>query len=266
VPDPVRSPCLRVSASGTGWKAAFATGVLPEIIAFRRSTGNSAFPSRPRAVRYRGSPRVRPVAFTLDGYHRLHALYAQLNRVTLALHVLPPLLARSSLGLFYRVPSDVFPGKRGLQSEDLHPPRGVAGSGFRLLPTIPHCCLLGGGCPPRGSSGRVAVPLWLDVLSDQLPVIGLVGHYLTNCLMGREPLSERHDQKWFSTRSMRFACVCGITHPFGVAIPHSEAGYSRVTQPSATSSANTAPTSFDLHVLGTPPAFTLSQDQARSVW
>jgi hypothetical protein len=38
---------------------------------------------------------------------------------------------------------------------------------------------------------RVSVPLWLIVLSDQLPVIGLVGHYLTNYLMGRGPLSKR---------------------------------------------------------------------------
>ncbi len=34
---------------------------------------------------------------------------------------------------------------------------------------------------------RVSVPLWLIVLSDQLPVIGLVGYYLTNYLMGRGP-------------------------------------------------------------------------------
>ena len=38
---------------------------------------------------------------------------------------------------------------------------------------------------------RISVPLWLIVLSDQLPVIGLVGHYLTNYLMGRGPLSKR---------------------------------------------------------------------------
>jgi hypothetical protein len=37
---------------------------------------------------------------------------------------------------------------------------------------------------------RVSVPLWLIVLSDQLPVIGLVGYYLTNYLMGRGPLSK----------------------------------------------------------------------------
>ena len=35
------------------------------------------------------------------------------------------------------------------------------------------------------------MPVWLIVLSDQLPVIGLVGHYLTNYLMGRGPLPKR---------------------------------------------------------------------------
>ncbi len=34
-----------------------------------------------------------------------------------------------------------FPLDRTLRSEDLHRPRGVAGSGFRPLSKIPHCCL-----------------------------------------------------------------------------------------------------------------------------
>ena len=33
------------------------------------------------------------------------------------------------------------PHNRGLRSENLLPSRGVAGSGFRPLPNIPHCCL-----------------------------------------------------------------------------------------------------------------------------
>ena len=37
----------------------------------------------------------------------------------------------------------------------------------------------------RRSLGRVAVPVWLVVLTDQLPVTGLVGHYPANHLMGR---------------------------------------------------------------------------------
>ncbi len=32
----------------------------------------------------------------------------------------------------------------------------------------------------RRSLGRVAVPMWLAILSDQLPVVALVGHYPTN--------------------------------------------------------------------------------------
>ena len=37
----------------------------------------------------------------------------------------------------------------------------------------------------RRSEGRVSVPLWLDILQDQLPVIGLVGIYPANNLIGR---------------------------------------------------------------------------------
>ena len=37
----------------------------------------------------------------------------------------------------------------------------------------------------RRSGARVSVPLWLTILSDQLPVIGLVGSYPTNYLIGR---------------------------------------------------------------------------------
>ncbi len=40
----------------------------------------------------------------------------------------------------------------------------------------------------RRSLGRVSVPVWLIILSDQLPVLALVSHYLTNKLMGREPI------------------------------------------------------------------------------
>ncbi len=37
----------------------------------------------------------------------------------------------------------------------------------------------------RRSMGRVSVPVWLVVLSDQLPIVALVGHYPTNQLIGR---------------------------------------------------------------------------------
>ena len=40
----------------------------------------------------------------------------------------------------------------------------------------------------RRSLGRVSVPVWLIVLSDQLPVVALVSRYLTNKLIGRGPI------------------------------------------------------------------------------
>ena len=63
-----------------------------------------------------------------------------------------------------------------------------------------HAALLDQGCPhcpifptaaSRRSLGRISVPVWLIILSDQLPIVGLVGHYPTNYLIGRGPLHRR---------------------------------------------------------------------------
>ena len=43
----------------------------------------------------------------------------------------------------------------------------------------------------RRSGGRVSVPLWPVVLSHRLPVVGLVGRYPTNYLIGRKPIHWR---------------------------------------------------------------------------
>ena len=65
---------------------------------------------------------------------------------------------------------------------------------------FPHAVLLDQGfphCPifptaaSRRSLGRVPVPVWLIVLSDQLPIAALVSLYLTNKLMGRGPIPMR---------------------------------------------------------------------------
>ncbi len=37
----------------------------------------------------------------------------------------------------------------------------------------------------RRSLDRVSVPVWLAILSDQLPIVALVGRYPANKLMGR---------------------------------------------------------------------------------
>ena len=43
----------------------------------------------------------------------------------------------------------------------------------------------------RRSLGRVSVPVWLVVLSDQLQIVGLVSLYPTNYLICHRPLQSR---------------------------------------------------------------------------
>ena len=75
-------------------------------------------------------------------------------------------------------------------------PKGV----YNPKTFIPHAASLRQGCPhcarfliaaPRRSLGRISVPIRLIVLSDQLPVEALVSRYLTNKLIGHEPIQER---------------------------------------------------------------------------
>ncbi len=65
---------------------------------------------------------------------------------------------------------------------------------------IPHAELLGQACAhcpkfptaaSRRSLDRVSVPVWLIILSDQLPIEALVSFYLTNKLMGRGLINRR---------------------------------------------------------------------------
>ncbi len=90
------------------------------------------------------------------------------------------------------------------------PTKGV----YNPKAVIPHAALLGQAfahCPislaaaSRRSRGCVSVPVWLAILSDQLPVTGLVGLYLTNYLIGRRPLP-RHPKAFLpslQTRELR---------------------------------------------------------------
>ena len=61
-----------------------------------------------------------------------------------------------------------------------------------LRQAFAHCAIFPTAASRR-SLGRVSVPVWLVVLSDQLPVEALVSRYPTNKLIGREPLQERKD-------------------------------------------------------------------------
>src|SRR5271155_4538179 len=65
----------------------------------------------------------------------------------------------------------------------------------------------------RRSLGRVSVPVWLIVLSDQLPVVALISRSLTNKLIGREPLPKQNP---FLTFPCEMVGVSGISTGFPV--------------------------------------------------
>ena len=71
---------------------------------------------------------------------------------------------------------------------------------YEPKPFFPHAALLGQGfphCPifptaaSRRSLGRVSVPMWPVTLSGRLPIVALVGFYLTNRLIGRRLIIKR---------------------------------------------------------------------------
>ena len=133
---------------------------------------------------------------------------------------------------------------------------------------FPHAALLGQACAhcpifptaaSRRSLDRVSVPVWPISLSARLPIVGTVGRYPAVYLMGREPLSLRIAP--LTTLSCGSVVLCGISNRFRLLSPSKrQVAHALLTRsPLSTTPKNHTP--FDLHVLGTPPAFVLSQDQ-----
>lgn len=100
--------------------------------------------------------------------------------------------------------------------------------------------------------------MWPVTLSGRLPVKALVSHYPTNKLISRESIPNRRN---FPTPTMQQELLSGISPSF-LKLSQSQG---QVTHVLLTRSPLEHPASrafpFDLHVLSTPPAFVLSQDQ-----
>ena len=91
---------------------------------------------------------------------------------------------------------------------------------------FPHAALLHQGFPhcaisptaaSRRSLGRVSVPMRPINLSVRLPIVGLVSRYLTNYLIGREPILQRINP--LVTRSCGLVTLCGISSRFQLLSP-----------------------------------------------
>ena len=105
----------------------------------------------------------------------------------------PRLLARSWPGLLLWVPSISSPLKA------VYNPKAFIPHAALLRQAFAHCARFPTAASRR-SLGRVSVPVWLIILSDQLPVEALVGRYPTNKLIGRETIPKRNP---FPRRIMR---------------------------------------------------------------
>ena len=75
-------------------------------------------------------------------------------------------------------------------STELYNPRAFIAHAASLRQAFAHCARFPTAASRR-SLDRVSVPVWLFILSDQLPVLGLVGYYPANYLMGRRLILQR---------------------------------------------------------------------------
>src|SRR6185295_7758754 len=84
----------------------------------------------------------------------------------------------------------LFTGKASSHLKEVYNPKAFFPHAALLRQAVAHCARFPTAASRR-SLGRVSVPVWLIVLSDQLPIEALVSRYLTNKLMGRGPLPKR---------------------------------------------------------------------------
>ena len=87
-----------------------------------------------------------------------------------------------------------------------------------------HCAIFPTAASRR-SLGRVSVPVWLIILSDQLLIDALVSHYLTNKLIRRGLILRRN-----SFHLSAYGVLAVVSNRY----PPPEGRFPRVTHPSAT--------------------------------
>jgi hypothetical protein len=74
--------------------------------------------------------------------------------------------------------------------KELYNPKAFFTHAALLDQAFAHCPIFPTAASRR-SLGRVSVPVWLIILSDQLPIVALVGRYPTNKLIGRGTIQGR---------------------------------------------------------------------------
>jgi hypothetical protein len=105
--------------------------------------------------------------------------------------------------------------------------------------------------------------VWPYALSGRLPIVALVGRYPTNKLIGRGSLSKHQVLRspaliTADPKAGCYAVLALLSEGYPPLEGRSPTRYSPVCHSTCSPKAAFA---FDLHVLGTPPALILSQDQ-----
>ena len=98
--------------------------------------------------------------------------------------------------------------------KELYNPKAFIIHAAWLRQGCPHCAIFPTAASRR-SLGRVSVPVWLVVLSDQLPIVALVSLYLTNQLIGHRPLQshEVFRSPTFTLRSYAVLANLSVSYP-----------------------------------------------------
>ena len=81
--------------------------------------------------------------------------------------------------LRYRQTPRLVTAERSSRPKGLYDPKAFFTHAALLRQGFPHCAIFLTAASRR-SLDRVSVPVWLIILSDQLPIVALVSHYLTN--------------------------------------------------------------------------------------
>src|SRR2546430_17260254 len=102
--------------------------------------------------------------------------------------------------LRYRHPGELLTPEASSLLKEVYNPKAFFPHAALLRHAFAHCARFPTAASRR-SLGRVSVPVWLIVLSDQLPIGALVSRYLTNKLMGRGPISMRRPKLPFPLRA-----------------------------------------------------------------
>ena len=97
--------------------------------------------------------------------------------------------------------------------------------------------------------------MWLVILSNQLKIVALVSHYLTNKLILHRLI------RWWEPKPSLLRRDYAVLIRVSSSYPPPLGRFLCITHPSATLLVSEDTFSFNLHVWGLPPAFNLSHDQ-----